>query len=153
MSKKKLTQERLKELLHYDTETGFFTWRKIEVKNQVKVGDIAGSLSSGYVYICVDQTSYRANRLAWLYEYGYFPEHEVDHKNRIKNDNRICNLREVSHQCNMRNVDILNTNTSGVTGVTFCNTFKKWRAKIERNKKTKILIMGNLFNLRTIIMI
>jgi hypothetical protein len=140
--RKKLTQERLKEILHYNPDTGIFTWQKVFVKNQVRIGDIAGSLDYyGYIIIGINQQSYRAHRLVWFYVYGYFPEQEIDHINNYKSDNRLKNLREVSHQCNMRNIKILSTNTTGVTGVSpnNINKFKIWRARIEVDKKNKTL--------------
>ena len=46
-----------------------------------------------------------ANRLAWFYVYGEWPKQCIDHINRIKTDNRIANLRDVSHKENMANRD------------------------------------------------
>jgi len=124
----KLIQERLHELLHYEPETGIFYW-KVGARN-IKVGDIAGTPSCGYVKIGISGTIYPAHRLAWLYVHGYFPESEIDHINRDRADNRICNLREVSHVCNRRNIRNQKNNTSGVKGVSWFNHHLKWRSQI-----------------------
>lgn len=134
----KLTQERLKELLHYDPDTGIFTW-EVDRNNQIEAGNKAGTINNrGYQTIGIDGKVYKASRLAWLYIYGYFPENDIDHINRIRDDNRIENLRHVSRQCNMRNSKIYNNNTSGVTGVIWEMTTLnsgKWRAYIQPDKK------------------
>ncbi len=87
-----LTQERLKELLNYDPETGVFTWRVN--KCQAKAGDIAGCRNSnGHISITIDQNHYYGHQLAWLFVFGYI-EKQIDHENRNAGDNRICNLRK-----------------------------------------------------------
>ena len=145
MSKKKLTQERLKEALHYDPETGIFVW-KISTGN-VKTGDIANCLSFyGYIRIQVEEVRYPAHRLAWLYIYGYFPENDIDHIDRVKTNNRINNLREVSMSCNMRNTGNQKNNTSGVKGITFDKINNKWKARVKVNGKTKHLGRYKDFN-------
>lgn len=132
---KNLTQERLKQVLDYDPETGIFRWNSKRIGGR-KVGKIAGGKSPyGYHLIKIDGTKYMSHRLAWLYMYGYFPENEIDHINRIKDDNRISNLRHVSKICNSRNVGDLLTNKSGVKGVYFKNRCKSWVSTITINRK------------------
>lgn len=69
----KLTQERLKEVLDYNPETGVFVWKKSICKN-VAVGEIAGRKSNGYTYIGIDKVAYLGQRLAWFYEFGTWPK-------------------------------------------------------------------------------
>jgi len=126
----RLTQERLKELLHYDPDNGLFTWNK-RMGGSAKKGKVAGTAhSGGYIQIRIDKKIYLAHRLAFLYIEGYMPENEVDHVNRIKDDNRWCNLRHVSRSCNARNTSICGNNKSGVTGVSQWKAGNKWRAII-----------------------
>jgi len=132
-----LTQERLKELLDYDQDTGIFRWR---VNRGGKAGDIAGSIRTNrYRRIMVDGKLYQSSRLVWLFMEGYFPEHECDHENRIKDDDRWDNIRHVSSQCNNRNRGRSKNNTSGVTGISWHKTCEKWHAQIEINYKHKHL--------------
>ncbi len=135
----KLTQEELKELLNYDPLTGVFVWKNID-SNRVKVGDIAGHKeSNGYIRIKIMGKNYLAHRLAWLYVHGYLPEYIMDHRNRIRDNNWILNLREASQQCNMRNRKSNANNSSGVKGVCYDKHANKWKAQIQINRKTKNL--------------
>jgi len=122
-----ITQEHLRELLHYNPETGVFTW--IYRKSGVTLGQVAGSLHvNGYVDIKLDGVVYKAHRLAILYVDGYFPEHTVDHINRIRDDNRYVNLREASYQCQSRNCAVGVNNTSKVCGVRWRAQRRSWQA-------------------------
>jgi hypothetical protein len=109
----KLTQERLKEVLDYNPETGIFHRLAQRGKRTGYVDRL------GYIKIGVDGSSYLAHRLAWLYVYGYFPENFIDHIDRNSSNNRITNLREVSHQCNMRNCKRQSSSSSDIKGVMF----------------------------------
>jgi hypothetical protein len=113
--KPRVTVERLREVLHYDPETGVFTWLprplgQFARLSQGKVWNVrfpgtqAGSPDKkGYIHIAIDKTLFKAHRLAFLYMTGEWPKHEVDHINQVKADNRWANLRDVPHQTNSQN--------------------------------------------------
>ena len=130
-----LTAEKLRELLHYSPETGIFTW-KVRTSNRVKVGDVAGSQSGdGYLSIRVCSQHFKSHRLAWLYVYGVWPEDQIDHANRVRTDNRIANLRDVSRKQNMQNASKRSDNTSGHPGAYWDKHTSKWQAKIKHNQE------------------
>lgn len=136
--KRKPDYNRMVELLDYNQETGVFKW-KVKVARPIKIGTVAGYIRNGYRYITIDKVDYAAHRLAMYYIHKYWPENEIDHINRVKDDNRICNLREVSTSCNQRNAKNWNTNTSGVKGVCWDSTERKWFSYIYLNNKCKSL--------------
>lgn len=124
----------LRTLLEYDAVTGIFTWRVSRGRN--KVGTVAGSLnSSGYLQIRIYGYKYYAHRLAWLYTYKTWPVSDLDHINKIKIDNRIINLREVTRSENQQNRVIPVTNKSGFRGVYWHKSVGKWCASIKLNNK------------------
>ena len=134
-----LTQQRLKELFHYNVDTGLFT-RRTQPSMCVAVGDIAGNVTAdGYIRIMIDRISYLAHRLAILYVEGYLPEDTVDHINRITGDNKYKNLRVASQQCQMRNCGLYNTNTSGVKGVRWDKERNVWRAWVKVDARDRFL--------------
>lgn len=113
-----LTQNRLKEILHYDPYTGVFT-RRLK-QSGVRQKSISGSVTNaGYLVTSVDQKVYKCHRLAWLYMTGKWPDGEIDHINCIRSDNRFENLRVVTRAQNMENQRKAqkSNKSSGVLGV------------------------------------
>lgn len=130
-----ITQEKVQSLFNYDPETGIFT-RKVKTTGKTKVGQIVGyDNKSGYKKISIDNKLYFAHRLAWLYIYGEWPEKGIDHINRNRSDNRICNLRLANQSENTQNNEKNKNNTSGYRGVTFCKATNKWISQIMINYK------------------
>lgn len=131
---KSLTQGILKYFVKYNPNTGIFRWTFPRLGNS-KNG-IAGHVSKdGYTRTNINSVKYLNHRLAWLYIYGYFPEGTVDHIDRNPANNRIKNLRVVSHQCNLRNTGNSKNNTSGIKGVCKKKKDNKWTVRISLNCK------------------
>ena len=129
-----MNQDKLKTMLSYDPETGLFTWRYTK-SNRQKIGTIAGNTDKvgGYVRIFIDGRMYQAHNLASLYMTGKMKK--MDHKNRIRNDNRWDNLRECTLVQNNQNTSLYKNNTSGVKGVSFDASKGKYKVYIGIRKK------------------
>lgn len=126
VNNKGLSQDDVKRLFEY--RDGLLYW-KISFRG-TKKGELAGTLrADGYRQVTINSTAYMHHRLVFLYHHGYMPENKVDHINRVKSDNRIENLREVSNSCNTINSKNRDGTSSGVRGVYFESG--KWRARIK----------------------
>ena len=130
-----LTQEKLKELLNYDPDTGVFTWAK--TRNGVSLGKKAGGVSGkGYIAIYINGRNYLAHRLAWLYCFGVFPD-QIDHINQDKTDNRICNLQTCDTITNNRNRSINRRSKTQIHGVRYKSN--RWEVSIGIDARHKYL--------------
>jgi len=130
-----ISQKKLKSILHYNPDTGVFTWL-VNKGLRVVIGSMAGcSKPDGYRTIGIDSRGYMAHRLAFLYMNGKFPEYDVDHINGIRSDNRWENLRRSTRAENLRNRKIPNTNKSGAIGVSRHTINAAWRASVCINGK------------------
>ena len=133
-----LTLDRLKSLLHYEPETGWFTWRVN--KSNVKAGSRAGkNASNGYRRVKVDGVEYPEHRLAWFYVTGQWPKCVIDHVDRDQRHNAFSNLREANYAENQHNRTHQRNNTSGHKGVSFNKKSQKWRAEIMRDGRSHYL--------------
>ena len=133
--------ERLKEILDYNPETGLFTWKE-KRKWSKEVGSVAGSVythpisGKKYIHIHTNGKQWRAHRLAYLMMMGEECKSDIDHINGDGTDNRWCNLREVDHRSNMKNLRRRKEGVgSGVMGVRWHKKANKWVAGIYNNKK------------------
>lgn len=126
----KLTAERVRRILDYNKDSGFFRWR-FSKACCIRAGDIAGVLNSaGYIRIKIDGKSYAAHRLAWLWSTGEWPKSEIDHINRKRSDNRIANLREATRSQNIQNGSHRINNRSGIRGVCWDKKSRMWLSSI-----------------------
>jgi hypothetical protein len=130
-----LTAHRLRELLSYNQETGVFTWRVS--RGGVSAGAQANSKDHrGYMRVRIAGVDYATHRLAWLYVTGSWPDHEIDHINKIKTDNRFANLRDVTATINMQNqIAAMTHGKSGFLGVTWHKNGQRWQAQIKVSGK------------------
>jgi len=138
------TQDKLHELFTY--KKGALIWKirpGANVFNSRYAGNIAGGTDGrGFRRIVIKQCggAWLAHRLIWIYLFGPIPKDaEIDHINRIKDDNNISNLRLAKHTETCANDTIKKNNKSGFKGV--CKVRYGWRADI--TYKGKRLHIGN----------
>lgn len=139
MAKADLTAQRLRELLHYDPETGAFTWL-VDRQGHAKAGDVAGCRrSDGYIRMKVDQHGVWAHRLAWFWVHGDWPEQVIDHINGDPSDNRIANLRDVPAATNSQNVKEGRKRKGRGTllGAHWSVTWNRWKSSINVGGKLR----------------
>ena len=128
-----ISQEALKEVLHYDPDTGLFRYIK-SITRKTPVGKIpTATTGNGYLAVYINGQQLRQHRLAWLYVYGEMPE-QIDHINGIRTDNRIANLRPANTSLNNMNRKIQANNRSGFKGVAFKEKTRRYAAAISRGK-------------------
>lgn len=119
--------------VHYDPLTGLFTRRKSA--GNAKAGTLIGSYcNKGYLKAMVLGKYVKLHRLAWFYMNGVWPQQEIDHRNRVKDDNRIDNLRDVGTSTNCSNqTGARRNNLVGIQGVHKIKKTGRYRAACSIN--------------------
>ena len=141
-----ITYREAKKLLDYDQTTGIFTWKEREIRSEFSrtdktwnarfAGKIAGTKhSDGYLTIVIFGEHYLAHRVVWLLAMGKWPKEHIDHINGVRDDNRLCNLREATNEQNSYNSKTRSHSTSGIKGVRWKKDKRKWQARIRKSKK------------------
>jgi hypothetical protein len=130
-----ITHEELVQILHYDPETGIFTWAIPRPK--IRVGQIAGSKNKkGRTVIEIKGKQYFASRLAYFYMVKKWPIGQIDHINCIKHDDRWCNLRDSTQSQNQANRKVLKDSKVPFKGVTIKHRLPKpYVAQISKDGK------------------
>ena len=151
-----LTAEIARELLTYNPDTGKLFWKERPAKyfknpkyvknwNSRHAGKegfiVHKKRDSGIFYKrgSIFSKHYYAHRIAWLIYYGEWPKKSIDHINHDRADNRIKNLRDVTHIENLKNCSLYSTNTTGYVGVHFNKSLKKYSASAVVNSIKKHL--------------
>lgn len=126
--------EEAKRVLNYNPETGELTVKVTEYGRQ----KAAYKRVDGYWGVSLCSSRYLAHRVIWYMHYGVIPSGFIDHINRDRSDNRICNLRETTRLENNQNkVGPYKNNRLGIPGVI-----------VQRGKfRARIRVAGKLISL------
>lgn len=148
-----MNQTTIKELLTYDKSTGLMQWKLRDVRwfkdersckgwNTKYAGTNAGTTGvfngKKYRVIRIFGKSMLMHRVIWLYVRGAFPLKFIDHANGDGTDNRWFNISESDYERNNKNMKLFRTNTSGCSGVHWCNRDKHWIARISGKEPKRL---------------
>lgn len=131
--------EILRKMLRYDPESGKLFWlprgpnlaRRPETFNTQFAWREAGSVNKrGYRVTKIFGKVYRAHRLAWAIYHGVWPDGDLDHRDGVRDNNRISNLRPATNKENQKNAKLRSISTSGICGVSWITKDQRWRAQI-----------------------
>lgn len=107
----------LRNLINYDSSTGEFFWKNIKSK-RFKCGDLAGCYrKDGYRVIRTRHGLHLGHRIAWAIVYGEWPDTDIDHIDGNPSNNKISNLRKVTHSQNIINQTAHKDNRLGQAGI------------------------------------
>ena len=147
------TPAMLRKFLTYDPDTGLLYWRARTPDmfadgkqtathvcarwNACFTGKEAFTFvkDSGYKVSKIFAKTYYAHRIIWTLWNGYWPIAQIDHINGMRDDNRLCNLRDVTQSVNARNAKKRCNNTSGICGVSWHKKNQKWVVQIQARGK------------------
>ena len=130
-----ITQERLHDLFEY-REDGNLIWQ-VSSSNRVRIGDTVGYLNiSGYYRVQINGKKHFLHRLIYMYHHGHLTQGmDIDHIDGNPANNRIENLREITHSQNLMNAKIHKNNKTGIKGVCFLRKAKKYQVRLAINGK------------------
>ena len=122
---------------HEIRENGKLILKKRRYRGRREIGeDASGYKDDGYAQITIFAECIGVHRLIWLYVKGEWPDH-IDHINHDRSDNRIGNMRSVTHRQNAMNM----VRSVGVCKVTSNKTHcfegnNYWRGCVIDKQKT-----------------
>ncbi len=137
-TKNNLTAEEVRYFFDYDKETGNLIRIVTSKNNQHRLNKVAGcKYSHGHVMVGVPGgRRFQAHRLVWLWVYGEWPKHEIDHINGNRSDNRIENLRDVTRSVNGENQRAAMVDSrSGILGATWIEKRQSYQVAIKAKGK------------------
>ena len=126
-----LTADHVRSILDYDPETGFLTWK--HTKSGRSNGAVAGTagqwgnFGKKRMTITINGKIYKYHRIIWLWMTGKWPDGIIDHDDRNSMNNCWRNLKDTTYKGNSNNQDRHRNNTSGMTGVCWDRTQRRWR--------------------------
>lgn len=146
---RKIDVELMRKHFSYNPENGRITHkfrvidRALDARfNKKFAGTLADTFirPTGYRVVGLFHDYTSAHRIAWAIYYGECAGgFEIDHINRDKSDNRICNLRLATRSQNSMNVAAQKNNSSKLKGAHWNSRTGKYRSKIMLNGKEHFL--------------
>ena len=136
MADQYLTKDYLNYL--FDYKNGELFWKNKPSKfANIKIGQIAGCVGKeNYKYVAFNKIRKPIHSIIYCMFFGKFPK-IIDHIDGNQTNNKIENLREVTHSQNMLNQKLYKNSKTGYKNITFQKQNKKFVVRIVVNEKRK----------------
>lgn len=127
--------ETIREWISYDSSSGEFVFLKSPNRRK-PIGSRAGTKDkNGYIQITILGKTHMGHRVAFLLHHGWIATTFIDHKDGDPSNNKIENLRPANRNQNGANAKISKRNTTGIKGVYFDKSLRKFVARIKTEGK------------------
>ena len=150
-----LTEEEVTSLkTHLSLDSNGVPVWAVDIGKKIKQGAVAGGeTADGYHRIGLHRKLFQTHIVVWVLTHGVAPDSEIDHINGVKSDNRIENLRLVTHAENHRNRRIPSNNKSGAVGVLSPkNSPDKFQARIRIPDRSRNIVIGTFNTFRVAVL-
>jgi hypothetical protein len=137
MTKESISQNELLNL--FDLKNGVLYWKVNKPHSKYKAGDVAGrKVKDGYMQVCVNRIRILNHQVVFKMFHGYVPK-TIDHIDGNIQNNSVENLRPATISQNQYNSKVSTRNKSGVKGVHWNVSNKKWQVQLSINGKQSTL--------------
>jgi hypothetical protein len=127
-------EQQMFQRLKYTPEDGKVWWVKHPRRSTANGTEAGNMMQNGYRKLKFCGKQYLTHRVAWLLHYGSWPIGDIDHIDGNPSNNRLDNLRDVSHSINLQNrKSATRKNKTGFLGVV--KRKNKYAAHITKNGK------------------
>lgn len=148
MLKQHIDKEYLQECFIYDKTTGNLIWKERPLShfknkqgmnwfNRRFADKIAGFVHIGhksntqYKAVKINGFTFKLHQTVWIYHNNTYQDKlNIDHIDNNGLNNRIENLRLVTSSINQRNKPLQSSNKTGINGVNWHKSAKKWQSRI-----------------------
>ena len=120
----------------YNKETGQLFWNKTGSGRKLN-RPIRTITKQGYLQTTIGGKQLKVHHVIWFIETGEWPKEQIDHRDKIKNNNRFVNLREGT-SVNQHNRTI-KVGQSGLSGAHWSSKKSRWYSSIRVGGVTKFL--------------
>jgi hypothetical protein len=98
------TPPEVRDYFTFDADSGVLTRIRSDQSDKFQPRPLGGNVGDGqYVTVMFKGRVLQGHRVAWFLHYGTDADGFIDHINGVRTDNRIINLRSVTHQQNCLN--------------------------------------------------
>jgi hypothetical protein len=121
---------------YFEYKNGELFWKITSSNRAIKNKKAGYKRKDNYCFLRFNKKTYGIHQVVFAMHHGYIPK-EIDHIDANPSNNFIENLREATRSQNALNQPLTIKNSSGIKGVSWHKSAKKWVVQLTVNGKAK----------------